>query len=115
MSFASKMKEHAWTTAVGAALAIVGAAAAAGAVAWSDGRYVLLSSYTSDQVGRGVLTVDMQLRQVDWKLRDIYQSLTDAEVRGDVRAMAQARADLSFYGAEKEMLIRKRNDVLRGL
>ena len=115
MSILAKLKEHAWVTAVTAAMTIAGAAAATGAVAWSDGRYVLVSAYSADQVGRGVLTVDMQLRQVDWKLRDIYQSLTDAEVRGDVRGMAQARADLAFYGAEKEMLIRKRNDVLKGL
>lgn len=113
MSLAAKLKEHAWTTAVGAALAIVGAAALAGSLSWADGRYVLLEIYTTDQMSRGVLTVDMQIRQVDWRLRDASQQYVEAQVREDARAIAQAEADRTFYTAEKETLLRRRSDLLR--
>lgn len=113
MSLLSKLKEHAWTSALTGALAVVGAAAATGAVTWADGRYVLFSDYSTDQLSRGVLVIDMQIRQVDYRLRDSAQQLADAQADRDLRAIGQAEADRVFFTAEKDTLLRRRTDMLR--
>jgi hypothetical protein len=108
-----KIREHSWTTALVGVLSIVGAAATSGAISWADARYVLAGAYSTDQVSKGVLTIDMQIRQVDYRLRDAAQDLAAGRLLGDTRMQIEAEADQVFYAVEKDALLRRRTDLIQ--
>lgn len=103
-----------------AAVAVSGAAALAiagltmsGSLAWADARYVLQTAYTSDQMAQGLVVVEMQVKQADYRIRDAQMAETAAQVKGETVEAAQARANEAYFKAEREELLRKRDYILR--
>lgn len=110
MKLWTSLKEHALEVVIGALAAGSLGLIYTGGLALADARYVLHEVYTADNITRGVLSVEMQVNQVEYRIRDARISSGTAVTELD---KAKATADVAFFENERARLLRQRADILK--